>query len=130
MFSMSSASSSDGTTGVMKPVSKQRLSKHISAYRTVLWKRWCHPLGLHRVLIREVNAEESSVQDSYESVVSWRSWETDGAFSWISQVPEWLKPNWQEDFIAIWSDSFCVEIHYQENPSACATVNWKCVEQQ
>jgi hypothetical protein len=33
----------------------------------------CFPWGLCRVLIRDVNAKASSVQGSYESVVSWRS---------------------------------------------------------
>jgi hypothetical protein len=42
--------------------------------------------------VREVNAEASSVQGSYESVVSWRS-ESGRIFS--SRIPE------QKDFIVI-----------------------------
>jgi hypothetical protein len=124
--------------GVMQPTSRQRLGKHISAYRTVLWKRWrhqqyrlCFPWGLCRVHIREVNAKASSVQGSYESVLSRRSEESKRDFVSFED-PRWLKKKWQEDFIVISEVVVSVLrpvvrrwVVKTENLSACATVNWK-----
>jgi hypothetical protein len=80
MFTMLSALSSSGTMGLCNPLLRKRFSKHISAYWTVLWEcwhhqqqRWCFPWGLYRMFIREANAEASSDEGSYESVISWRN---------------------------------------------------------
>jgi hypothetical protein len=39
------------------------------------------------------------------------------SFRLCSEVPWWLNKKWQEDFIVIWSASFCVEIRCQETTS-------------
>jgi hypothetical protein len=68
------------------------------------------------------------VEGSYEPVVSWRS-ESRRIFS--SEVPEGLKTKWQEDFIgfevlvSVLRSVARRRLVETENPSACATVNWK-----
>jgi hypothetical protein len=92
MFSVSSTPSSCGTTRLCNPFlgnSSVNTFPYIETrYKSsdVINNRdGVFPWGLCRVLIREVNAEASSVQGSYESVVSWRS-ESRRIFS--SEVPE------------------------------------------
>jgi hypothetical protein len=64
--------------GVMQPVPNQRLSKHISTYRTVLWKRWryeqqrrCFPWCLCRVLMREGSDRSQNWWGSTPRLTDW-----------------------------------------------------------
>jgi hypothetical protein len=124
VFSVWSAPRNSRTMGFMQSASRQRLSKHISAYRTVLCKavmsltiQTVFSMGSVPLLYSECLFISliSTKSRTTETRSDWREkWRTESSLIKIQEVgsPRWLNKKWQEYFIVIWSASFCVEIRY------------------